>query len=137
MGACTEPPQGRRTVLLTHHQLKSRHHHVGGNLATRLGAVLADPGVDAWIWGHEHLCMKFAPRAQLRYALCAGHGALPQAVGGGNAEPGGWEYDAGHQDGNRHTWRLCGYVVLDLDGKQNTVRYVDERGNTHHSPDVV
>jgi Calcineurin-like phosphoesterase len=135
--ACLEPPQDRRTVLLTHHQLKSRHHHVSGNLGTRLGAVLADPGLDAWIWGHEHLCMKFAPLAQLSYALCAGHGALPHAVGGGNPEPGGWEYDVGHQDGDGHMWRLCGYVVLDLDGKQNTVRHVDQRGDTHHSPEIV
>jgi hypothetical protein len=125
--ACAAPPQTRRTVLLSHHQLRSTHHpRLGGNLTQKLGPVLANPGLDGWFWGHEHICMKFAARAQLRYAACCGHGALPYPVGGDAPEPGGWEYDQGTR------WRLCGYAVLSLAGKRIDVHYVDQAGHTHH-----
>jgi Calcineurin-like phosphoesterase len=120
----------RRTVLLSHHQLFSRHGRVRGNLATKLADVMRDRTIDAWFWGHEHRCMTFAPRPRLRYAACVGHGAMPQPAGETNPEQGEWEYAEWREDVDGDRWRLCGFAVLDFAGPDLTVRYVNERGDT-------
>lgn len=124
--SCVRAAKGR-TVLLTHHQFLSEHHTIEGNLKSKLRPVLQGAGgIDAWFWGHEHICMRFPGRADVRYAACTGHGSIPHRTGGAWSGPGGWEYD----DGNR--WRWCGYAVLDLQGARIGVRYVDQQGNEHH-----
>lgn len=127
---CMEEDPRRGTVLMSHHQLFSRHGRVRGNLATKLARVMRDRTIDAWFWGHEHRCMTFASVTHLSYAACIGHGAMPQPAGDTNAEEGEWEYDDARKDVDGDRWRLCGFAVLDFAGPELTARYVNERGET-------
>src|SRR6185436_8347093 len=72
---------GRRTILLSHHQLFSAFSPIGpkdnGDRSTnpRLLAQFADvlPEVDAWLWGHEHNLEIYGPYAGLSRGRCIGH----------------------------------------------------------------
>lgn len=118
----------QRTMLLSHHQFYTTHadrddqgpaKRAKGNLPEKLQPAFDAGGIDAWFWGHEHRCQTFAPRPEVRYSACVGHGAMPEAVGGGEAEPGGWEFDEGGAE-----WRWCGLAVLDFKEEAVQVKYV-------------
>jgi calcineurin-like phosphoesterase family protein len=122
-------------------------------LAEELAGVLAEREIDAWFWGHEHDCLAYDEHTGgVRHARAVGHGAVPTLVRDTPATPLGdpyppfvvrpewhdgapeplrsvrWEYrDARPADDGRV---LCkrGLAVLDLDGRDLTVRYVDEDG---------
>jgi 3',5'-cyclic AMP phosphodiesterase CpdA len=76
---------GRRTILLSHHQLFSAFSAIGPEdngdrsmnalLQSQFGDVLGQ--VDAWFWGHEHNLEIYAPYAALQRGRCIGHGAIP------------------------------------------------------------
>jgi len=73
---------GRKTVLLSHHQLFSAYESLGPNkinqgLLDQVKDVL--PQVTAWFWGHEHNLVIFE-RFQNILARCIGHGAFPVGV---------------------------------------------------------
>lgn len=73
---------GRKTVLLSHHQLFSAYENLG---ATKVNQRLLDqlkdvlPQVTAWFWGHEHNLVIFQ-KYQNVLARCIGHGAFPVGV---------------------------------------------------------
>jgi hypothetical protein len=79
---------GRKTILLSHHQLFSAFGAIGpdGNgdrsmntkLQAQLGDVLGE--LEAWFWGHEHNLEIYAPYAGLKRGRCIGHGAVPVFV---------------------------------------------------------
>jgi hypothetical protein len=80
---------GRRTILLSHHQLFSAFSAIGqqgdrslntrllGQLGSRLGKV------DAWFWGHEHNLEIYAPYQGLQRGRCIGCAAIPVYVSEG------------------------------------------------------
>jgi predicted phosphodiesterase len=80
---------GRRTVLLSHHQLFSSASGVGANSA---GSALAvNPNLYAafgdllgevalWMWGHEHNLVIFDEYVGLARGRCIGSGAIPTLV---------------------------------------------------------
>ncbi|MEP7010965.1 MAG: metallophosphoesterase [Acidobacteriota bacterium] len=76
---------GRRTILLSHHQLFSAFSPIGPanngdrSMNTRLLAQFADvlPEIDAWLWGHEHNLEIYGPYAGLSRGRCIGHAAVP------------------------------------------------------------
>lgn len=76
---------GRRTVLLSHHQLFSAFSAVGPedngdrSMNTLLHSQLADVlgQVDAWFWGHEHNLEIYGPYAGLGKGRCIGCSAVP------------------------------------------------------------
>ncbi len=76
---------GRRTILLSHHQLFSAFVAIGPEengdrtMNPRLRAQLDDVlgSIDLWLWGHEHNLAIFAPYAGLARGRCIGHGAIP------------------------------------------------------------
>lgn len=131
IAASVDEQPSRRTMLLSHHQLLSTHGKVSGELADRMARVMTGREVTAWFWGHEHRCMTFRPRPGLRYSACVGHGAMPQKAGDPRPEEDEWEYDNSRQDVDLDRWRLCGFAVLDFAGPDLTVRYVNEKGETH------
>jgi hypothetical protein len=47
-------------------------------------------------------------------------------------EPGSYEYRAPFLDGSER-WRMFGFTVLDFDGPEIRVRYIDEDGLEHHT----
>ncbi|MFL6260262.1 MAG: metallophosphoesterase family protein [Thermoanaerobaculia bacterium] len=79
---------GRRTILLSHHQLFSAFSAIGPEsngdrsmntlLHSQFGDVLGQ--VEAWLWGHEHNLEIYAPYAGLKRGRCIGHSAVPVFV---------------------------------------------------------
>lgn len=80
---------GRRTMLLSHHQLFSAFSAIGPkdngdrSMNTHLHSQFADvlPAVDIWFWGHEHNLEIYAPYAGLARGRCIGHAAVPVLTG--------------------------------------------------------
>lgn len=76
---------GRRTILLSHHQLFSAFSAIGPEdngdrsmntlLHSQFGDVLDQ--VDAWLWGHEHNLEIYGPYAGLAKGRCIGCSAVP------------------------------------------------------------
>lgn len=76
---------GRRTILLSHHQLFSAFSAIGPedngdrSMNTLLHSQFADVlgQVDAWFWGHEHNLEIYGPYAGLAKGRCIGCSAVP------------------------------------------------------------
>jgi Calcineurin-like phosphoesterase len=71
---------GRRTVLLSHHQLFTAYDSIDGqevNLRffSQVSSLL--PQVTFWLWGHEHNFVVYDSFQGLRRSCCLGHGAFP------------------------------------------------------------
>lgn len=76
---------GRKTVLLSHHQLFSAYERIAGRTVNEaLFAQVRDvlPQVAAWFWGHEHNLVVYESFAEGGDVLgrCIGHGAFPVGV---------------------------------------------------------
>jgi 3',5'-cyclic AMP phosphodiesterase CpdA len=76
---------GRKTLLLSHHQLFSAYEKIAGRAINR--ALFAQvknilPQVTAWFWGHEHDLIIYKRFADASNVLghCLGHGAIPVDV---------------------------------------------------------
>jgi hypothetical protein len=70
---------GRKTILLSHHQLFSSYEKIGGDSVNNkfLGQVQDIlPQVTAWFWGHEHNLVIYEPHLNV-LGRCIGHGAFP------------------------------------------------------------
>ena len=132
--------QGRRTMLLTHHQPLSAYETVSQAMTKKVAAVvLPEHTLDAWIWGHEHRCTIYAGELPpyLKFGSCVGHGGVPQPLpdpplGAAPTPPDGYApltwalTEAETVDDN--PWLRCGFAVLDFDGPRLEIRYIDERG---------
>lgn len=71
---------GRRTILLSHHQLFSANDQFDGKsynetFYNQLAPVL--PQVDLWLWGHEHDLVVFGKYMNLERGRCIGGSAFP------------------------------------------------------------
>ena len=120
--------EGRKTILLSHHQLFSVFEKIGGNAVNqKLVSQVQDilPKLTAWFWGHEHN-MVIYKRCQGILGRCIGHGAFPVP----NTPP----LDAGpNPDVPFENVSLScdptgfyrhGYVVMKLNGPNASVSYV-------------
>jgi hypothetical protein len=129
-----------KALLLSHHQLLSSYNTgVGAKLEARLAEAFAVRPADAWFWGHEHRCALYQPAQHARYPRCIGHGGIPAFVSAPNDPlPDGvqYEYRGARIDGSDR-WQLFGFAVLDFDGPEITVRYIDELGDEHHRESIV
>ncbi len=74
-------PDGRRTVLMSHHPPFSRRGVIrGGRLRNERLLTQFAPWldtVDLWFWGHEHCQIVYAPFAGVTRGRCLGAGAIP------------------------------------------------------------
>jgi cholesterol oxidase len=73
---------GRRTVLMSHHQLFTANEDIGGqsvngHLQGQVGPLLND--VALWLWGHEHNQVIYK-NWQGVLARCIGHGGYPVGI---------------------------------------------------------
>ncbi len=73
---------GRKTMLLSHHQLFTAFENIGGaavnpNLMAATQDVLAQ--VSAWLWGHEHNMVIYQKQLNI-LGRCIGHGAFPVSL---------------------------------------------------------
>jgi 3',5'-cyclic AMP phosphodiesterase CpdA len=117
---------GRKTVLLSHHQLFTTFEDIGGakinaTLQTQLRDIL--PQVTVWYWGHEHDFVVY-PKFMNVLGRCLGHGAVPvgfNQIGSADAsvpfEPVRLSVDA---DGGLFQH---GYAIMDLNGAAATVKH--------------
>ena len=123
---------GRRTILLSHHQLFSSNDQFDGksynaNLYNQLASLL--PKVDLWLWGHEHDLVIFGEYLNLKRGRCIGGSAFPV----GNFEmptervnpdvP----YNQAVELGKGSAFYQHCYTVLKLDGANATVFYYEDR----------
>lgn len=126
---------GRKLVLLSHHQLVSVYdpEDLGPVLPAKLGPVLDRGRVTAWWWGHEHRCMGFEASRGVGSPRCVGHGGVPvlqtYAPGDPVKPPGAWQAAGFLEDSAGARWARFGFAVLDLDGGQMQVRYLDDQGS--------
>jgi hypothetical protein len=129
---------GRKTMLLTHHQPFSAFAQPTGALVSTLAAAGVHH-VDAWLWGHEHLCCVYAPgfHPVTRFGSCIGHGGVPVLARQGAVPAGVSWYFGESEDRDGDAWQVCGFAVLDLDGEQARLTYWDEHGPTQHTETVV
>ena len=70
---------GRKTILLSHHQLFTCFEKIGGQAVNqKLLPQVQDilPMLTAWIWGHEHNMVIYKEYLGIR-GRCIGHGAFP------------------------------------------------------------
>jgi predicted phosphodiesterase len=82
---------GRKTVLLSHHQLFTFAETCGSlngvalsvnpRLQATFGPAIASGQVAYWLWGHEHNFIAYQPFLGLGKSACVGAGALPVLIG--------------------------------------------------------
>lgn len=130
----------RRNVLLSHHQLFSVYDKQTLIVNRQLSSLLDTNSVHAWFWGHEHRCMLFKPFREVQYGCCLGNGGVPVYVAHPDdttvQDPGTFEYKAYIKDGIEK-WALFGFAVLDFDGPQLHVKYIDENGTVFREDNVA
>jgi predicted phosphodiesterase len=120
-----------KTMLLSHHQLFSAYEYDGSKLREKLQDVLDARRIDAWFWGHEHRCVLYKPHMGVRFGRCVGHGGVPVYPNRGQLpEPAFYQYREYFHTGF-DDWALCGFAVLDFQGRMLQVRYVDQFGHPH------
>jgi predicted phosphodiesterase len=122
--------QGRRTILLTHHQLFTAFEDivpgkaVNDTLNAQLGPLL--PQLSIWIWGHEHNLVIYKKQMGI-LARCVGHGAFPVGLGEVPDQPShpeipieNFRLDAGD------AFYTHGYALIDLDGTSAKISYYQD-----------
>ena len=130
-----------KTMLLSHHQLFSAYEPGGGErLRGKIEPVLKTGRVRSWFWGHEHRCVLYAPHDRIEYARCIGHGGVPVYMTHREKDPypapATWEL-RDYLENKLERWALFGFAVLDLDGPEIEVRYIDEDGKERKRERIV
>jgi hypothetical protein len=127
---------GRRTVLLSHHQLFTAFDSIDGQevnmrLSAQVGPLL--PKLALWIWGHEHDFVLYDAYMNLARSCCLGHGAFPVGIDEVVNVPKHPEIPLiKGEDGEPirldTTGGLCnhGYAIIDLDGASGEVSYYQD-----------
>jgi hypothetical protein len=130
----------RKTMLLTHHEPFSSFVEVDPPMLKRLEPAFDVRPVDAWLWGHEHLCCTYDPslKPYLGFGSCIGHGGVPVLLDKKEPlEPGvAWraeEYELEEGD----PWQLFGFAVLDFNGPSIDIRYYDQHGGEPVHSDLI
>ncbi|HUB33419.1 MAG TPA: metallophosphoesterase [Bryobacteraceae bacterium] len=119
---------GRRTVLLSHHQLFTANEDIGGQsvnvrLQQQVGSML--PHVDVWFWGHEHNQVIYRPWQGV-LARCLGHGAYPVGITEIPPKP-RFEVPMQNVTLTKGTaFYSHGYAIMDLDGPAARVGYYQD-----------
>ena len=122
---------GRKTMLMSHHQLFSAYKRQGPDIEQPLREAGAlDEPIDAWLWGHEHAFVAYSPEQRVRYARLVGNGGIPEYHEKNNKPSVFWR-EADYFKGGflgREKWALFGFAVLDFNGESVDLKYVDEWG---------
>jgi predicted phosphodiesterase len=118
---------GRRTVLLSHHQLFTAFDSVGGDtsvnprLSAQIGGLM--PEVTVWFWGHEHNQVIYEPYQGV-LARCVGHAAYPVGI---TEIPDTAKFPevpvAKVTLAKGPSFYSHGYAIMDLDGPRATASY--------------
>jgi predicted phosphodiesterase len=123
---------GRRTILMSHHQLFSANDKFAGKsynekLYNQLYDIL--PDVSLWLWGHEHDLVVFDKFCNLEKGRCIGGSAFPVGVFEMPTAPVNAAVPFNTQvalSKGFAFYQHC-YTILRLDGKNATVSYYEDR----------
>ena len=106
---------------------------MGSVLGQKLGPVLDKGPIDAWFWGHEHRFVIYEPTVHVRNARLVGHGGVPVYMTHKDdntyVKPAVFEDRRFIKSGLEH-WAMFGFAILDFEGPEIHVSYVDETGTT-------
>jgi hypothetical protein len=130
----------RKVMLLSHHPLFSVYDPAGDELANQLEPILQTRPVKAWLWGHEHRCVAYSSHRNVEFGRCVGHGGVPAYMWRGTEDA--CPSPAIYEDRRCYTkglerWALFGFVVLDFNGPEIDVRYIDENGQVHRKERIA
>jgi hypothetical protein len=119
-----------KCLLLTHHQPFCAYSIIKENLNRRFRPIRNANQIDAWFWGHEHLCAVYDEYDNVRFPVLLGHGGFPQnpKTKRSGAPPMNYEWLATGPAGDV----LFGFAVLDFEGPQINVQLVDQVGIPQH-----
>jgi hypothetical protein len=121
----------RKTMLLTHHQAYSAFEQVDHAFIPKVLGAFSGRQIDAWLWGHEHMCCVYdsLPALSLDFSTCIGHGGVPVLLNE-DATPDtvSWRFTECEVHDGQDKWQLFGFAVLDLEGPQIRLRYFDQNG---------
>jgi hypothetical protein len=131
---------GRKIILLSHHQGFARLESLDNGVAEALNDLLTAEAIFAWYWGHEHRCILYDrdPVWGL-HGRCIGHSGYPyfrdnlqefpvearwsdlgcwRKVGAKNLIPGGLVLDGPNPyvSGHEQEYGAQGHLTLDFDG---------------------
>ena len=89
-------------------------------------AIGAAGQIDAWFWGHEHLCAVHDSYKNVRYPVLIGNGGFPEKLKSlrKNAPP--LKHNWTHTDNSGYL--LFGFAVLDFDDDKIEMQLVYENG---------
>ena len=123
---------GRRTILLSHHQLFSADDQFDGKsynekLYNQLFPIL--PKIDLWHWGHEHNLVIFDEYLHLKRGRCIGGSAFPvgnfeMPATAKNADV-KYNHEVALSKGSAF-YQHC-YAIIKLDGANALVSYYEDR----------
>ncbi|MDQ6775858.1 MAG: metallophosphoesterase [Actinomycetota bacterium] len=133
--------EGRKVMLLSHHQLVSSYDlgDIGTVLPQKLAPLLGGKQIAAWLWGHEHRVMGFGEVQGIPFVRCIGHGGIPvlaEPAGAAIPAPGAW-VGSGSFEENGSSWHKFGFAVLDFDGPQVNIRYLDDEGTETRTEEIA
>ena len=126
---------GRRTVLLSHHQLFSAFEGVppgqavNDKLSAQIGPLLSQLAI--WLWGHEHNLVLYKKHMGV-LARCVGHGGFPVGLEEVPVQPLHAEIpveDFRLQAGD--AFFAHGYAIIELQGKNATISYYQDTDENH------
>lgn len=127
---------GKKNILLTHHQGFSIFEDVKQGLPNKLAPLLDAGKIHAWFWGHEHNHIVYLKNRNT-LARCIGHGAIPYPPPAKIfVHP-----EAKVQFVNRRIradslQAVNGFAHLEFDGPRLHVNYVDEDGKIQFAEDL-
>jgi predicted phosphodiesterase len=123
-------PGGRKSILLSHHQLYSAYDEIGDGshfnqrLYDQISPIL--PRVSMWFWGHEHNLVIFKKYMGV-LGRCIGCGAFPVGIEEIPSKPKFPDVPIeGVRLGKGPGLYNHGYVMMELDGPNATVSYYQD-----------
>jgi hypothetical protein len=114
-------------ILLTHHPPYSAYEAVGGKILMNLKPLLEEGRIHAWFWGWEHRHVIYK-RHFNTLGRCIGHGGLPYRLKPRERQPDIVAFENCRSFDGWHG--IHGFAVLDLNGTECRVKYIDEDGAT-------
>jgi hypothetical protein len=127
----------KRTMLLTHHQpfTSFEDDFKEPKMVAKLKAAIGDRRIDAWLWGHEHMCCVYRDDLQpyLRFGSCIGHGGVPVLAQTWRRPDVQEQFDEFDDHAGEH-WQRCGFAVLDFNGPDVTIQYWNQYGDRSWEP---
>jgi len=123
----------RRTMLLTHHEPFSSFVDVQPKMLEQLKPVFDKGPIDAWLWGHEHLCCVYERNREpyLGFGSCIGHGGVPVLHDEGpTPKDVSWRDDGFQVMPGGDKWQLFGFAVLDFEGPSIGIDYFSQNGGS-------